>query len=355
MKHFTLFTLALVFWAVNGMAQFDLQVNTVATIATSGGQVPPGTPITLTMEIENTGADWPVGTVIVCGAILPTDTVGVVQYTVGPSPFAAGGSTIIETGSFQLPAAPPSVTLCAIAVLALPENDTTNNVACNVFTVSSSAQFDMAALFVASTNPAMEDLDSFDIDGGDETPPAIVDLTAIYRNDGNTIIPAGYGIAYQLSVDGNTQNITGTLAEDLAPGDSTTRTIQGQNFAVPAEEGFYEICAILLTGDDDASNDTTCTGFSIIDTYIPPPPIGISEDVETAGLDVFFSNQKVWVKNVTTATDVKITDMQGRVVEHINMLEDGSISMQNAVPGVYLVQTTEQSMGAVKLTKFVVN
>src|SRR5262245_4596110 len=101
MKHFTRLALSLSFllWAAYSMAQYDLQVLSTATVSTSGGQVPPGIPISLSIEIKNSGADWPVGTQLAVGAITSSgDTFGITLYTVQPpNPFAAGSTAIVST------------------------------------------------------------------------------------------------------------------------------------------------------------------------------------------------------------------------------------------------------------------
>ena len=63
-------------------AQYDLTANSITATATSGNEVPPGTPIVLTLEFENTGAQLiPDQSVALLAFLNGTDTIQTINGT----------------------------------------------------------------------------------------------------------------------------------------------------------------------------------------------------------------------------------------------------------------------------------
>lgn len=335
------------------MAQYDLAVTGIATVATSSGQIAPGIETLLTISIENLGADIPENTTFSVIALNGTDTISVNHdWTFVNGDYPNGATGTVESNYFTLPAAPPNISLCGVVIIHIPDTDSANNFSCSNYTMSTGATPDITAQVVNINEPT--DLDGFDIYGGDEDPDPITDVNIAFVNSGNTIFPAGYGITYGFTFDGtDNNNFLGTLTEDLAPGDTSIRPSVDPDFTVPTEVGGFTLCGYFRGTDTDNSNDTACTGFTLIDTYVPPPPIGIEEDIAGA-VKVFYANQSVWVRNVNTPLDVTVSDMQGRTVAQTSLIEDGSIPMDGVTSGVYFIQTANTATGKVTAKKFVV-
>jgi hypothetical protein len=357
MKTFTrLFSLMVLATLSNvAFAQIDLSITGYSTVATASGEVPPETPITSLLSFENAGtADIPDQTPAIIFFLNGTDTIETNPVTFNGA-FPAGGATVFGSGQFTLPGTPASINLCGgIVLTTLPETDSTNNVLCLPFTVSSSAQVDMKANSVSIVAPS--NLDGFNIDNGENVVPEITEMSATFENAGNVIYPAGYAVAYRLGLDGDTINVTGGLAEALLPGSSTTRQITNTNIipAVPQDSGTYEFCAILRENDENPANDKTCGTFTIIDQFdVNNPdnwPLGLEES-DVKGIDVYVSNGNLNVIGVDGTTSVHITDMQGKIITSKQINRNTTFNVDGAT-GVYIV-TTRDANNAIVISKVV--
>lgn len=331
------------------MAQYDLKVTSVTTVATSTGQVPPNTAMILSIGIENVGADIPDQTTFSVIALNGTDTISVNNNWFFNGTYPNGTTGTVESNAFTLPAAPPNVTLCGAVVLHVPDSDSSNNYHCEPFVVSSSADPDIRALRVFINDPT--DLDSFDIDNGDNEPDPITDVHVEFKNVGNCIYPAGFGIPYTYEFDGASEGYVGTLAEDMNPGDTTTRPSVDPSFDVPVEEGTWTMCVYTTLDNGNASNDTVCTSFTLIDTYVPPPPIGI-EDGPQSLVNVYAHNNVIMVKDVAQPLEISVIDAQGRVVHESLIESDRNIQLETAA-GVYVVRTRNITDGKSTMQKVI--
>lgn len=351
MKIFTrsIYFLALSILCMPAVAQYDIAVTSVATVATSGGAVPPNSPIFLSIGIENVGADIPDQTTFNVVALNGTDTVAIGNWFFD-GVYSTGATGFVQSAIFTLPAAPPNVSLCGVIILHIPDDDSTNNFMCEPYTVSTSANTDLKTTHVFINQP--NDLDSFDIDGGDEDPDPITDVSIIFKNVGNTNIPAGFGIPYEYEFNGNlaANCCTGTITAELTPGDSTIRPSVDPGFTVPTEVGTYELCGRHTLDDNDPSNDELCVSFTLIDTYVPPPPVGINDQLQS-DINIFYSNKQIWVKGVTAPLELTVTDAQGRVVVSERMIEDGNIQMHDAPAGVYIIRSVNTENGKSTMQK----
>ena len=354
MKNFTrLVSLVLMgFVGLTATAQYDLEATELRTMSTTSNEVPPNIPLILTLVFENTGtADIPDQSTALLVFLNGNDTLQTVLGTFNGA-MAQGASYTFNSNPVTLPAAPTNVSLCGFVLLdsTFGETDTTNNLVCQAFQVSSSAIVDLKAVGMSVNVP--NDLEGFDVDDGDEQPDDITDVHSVWKNNGNVTFPAGFVIPYVYEFDGNqTLIFQGTLAADMAPGDSSTRPAVDPSFSVPAEEGNYEICVYTVYGDNDLSNDTICWGWTMIDTYIPPPPVGLEENTLKADLNVYQVNKTIWIKNVSRNIDVTVTDMNGRVVASKHMSEDGSISLETSAAGVYVIRSSNKETGSISMHK----
>ena len=357
MKNFTRFILALSMISTFGVAnaQYDLTANSITATATSSNEVPPGTPIVLTLEFENTGPQLiPDQSTALLVFLNGTDTIQTIEGVFNGD-MAVGAIYTFNSDPFTLPATPPNVNLCGFILLtSSPELDSTDNLVCDAYTVSTTANLDIKTKGLVMVSPTAQDLDSFDIFDGDNTPPNITGVYAEFKNNGNITFPAGFGIPYAYEFEGNVVVYLGTLTAAMAPGDSTTRPTVDPSFMIPTEFGDYEICLFNYYGDDELGNDTLCHQWTMIDTYTPPPPVGVEENSFVSNQTMFYYNRALYVKNVRNAVNITVVDASGKIFTQSTMIEDGSISFEDAVPGVYVVQSTNSANGNTSMQKIVV-
>jgi hypothetical protein len=356
MKNFTRFAASIVgcFVGLGAFAQYDLAVTSLSTVATSSGQIAPNTQILMSIGIENIGIDIPENTKFSVIGLNGTDTVSVNNdWTFVNGDYPTGGTGFVETNFFTLPAAPPNASLCGVVIINLLDDDSTNNIICEAFTVSSSANTDLEASALNINNTT--GLEGFDIYNGNEEPDNITDVNIEFTNVGNTIFPAGFGIPYEYSFEGFTTGAVGTLTDTLGPGGTTVRPSVNPDFAIDAEVGTYKMCGYTTLGDADLSNDTLCVSFSFIDKYIPPPPIGIEEDKIAESIRVFNVGKNIWFNNLSTPIDVTITDASGKVVASEAIINDGNISLDKSAAGVYIVRTRNTENGATTMSKLAIH
>jgi hypothetical protein len=356
MKHFTrLFFLAIL--ALSSMAanaqSYDMAVTElVITPSTATGNVPVNANLFMIATITNAGTSIiPDQSTFDMFFIVDGDTIETINYifngTLNP-----GASALTNSSSFVL-TNPVPTDFCAAAIFStLTDPNLTNNFTCEInVNVGTSANVDLSSDSVAIVAP--NNIDSFDIDNGTETVPAMTELLAVFTNNGNVEYVAGYPISYMIKLGAQELGVTGTLQADLLPGESTTRNIT--NLAIipnsPQEVGTYDLCVILTEDDGNSGNDTSCVAFSIIDTYIPPEPVGVAE-VNTNDYNVTFTNDFITVSNVNSNLSASIIDMNGRVIATEMIVEDMRISTSEITSGIYFLQTVNEKTGEVKMNKF---
>lgn len=357
MKTFTrLFSMAaLAVLSSTAFGQIDLSITGLSTVATASGQVPPLTPITALLSFENAGtADIPDQTPAIIFFLNGTDTIET-NPVVFNGAFPAGGATSFSSGQFTVPGTPANISICGgIVLTTIGETDSTNNVLCLPFTVSTAAQVDIKANSVSIVAPTT--LNGWNIDNGANAVPDITEMSATFENAGNVIYPAGYGLSYRIGLAGDTLNVSGTLQEALQPAGTTTRQITNTAIipAVPQDSGTYQYCVIVNENDENPANDKACGSFTIVDAFdVNNPdnwPLGVGENV-TEGINVFTANGNLNVAGVTGNTSVFITDIQGKVVASEQINRNTAFNV-NGSTGVYIV-TTKDVNGNVEITKVV--
>lgn len=346
MKTFTrLFSIiAIAGYSTFASAQIDLSVTGLSTVATATGQVPPATPISMLLSFENAGSgDIPDQTPAIIFFLNGIDTIETNSVFFNGA-FPAGAATSFPSDKFTVPGTPVNISLCGGIVLpTLGETDSTNNVLCLPFTVSTSAQVDLKANSVTIVEPT--NLDGFDIDNGNNTVPDITSMTATFENVGNVVYPAGYAISYRLGLDGDTLNVSGTLSAALEPGGTTTRQITNTAIipAVPQDSGTYQYCVIINENDENPANDKACGTFTIVDAFDTSNPdnwpLGIEESAKN-GVRAFSANGKLNVIGVNDETYVQITDMSGKIISAETIRKNSTFSV-NGASGVYIVTTKD--------------
>lgn len=359
MKKFTQAALAFVvsLGSFSSYAQYDLMATGVTTVATATNQVPPSVPITITLAFKNNGSvAIPDQSTALLAFLNGTDTIETINGVFNGA-MAAGAEYTYSSNPFILPAAPPTISLCGFIIMTSgTETNTNNNLTCQGFQVSSSATMDIAIDSLEIIAPS--DLDGFDVYNGVNSVPTITEMTLVVKNEGNTILPEGFAINYIFDFEGDQLLAVGSTPGVLQPGESFDQGVTN-TAVIPVipddlEPGNYEICTYINMANGDFTNDTTCAGFTIIDTYIPPPPIGISE-VGSVSANIYHSGSFLWVKDVTSSVGVVLSDVQGRVIANEQFVEDGSISTTSLAAGVYYAQSTDLATGSVHIQKFVLN
>jgi hypothetical protein len=350
---FNLFICAAI--ANTAFAQTDLSVTGLTTLATATGQISPSSPTFLRLEFENSGVDViPSGATALVFFLNGTDTIQTINGVFDGN-IAVGGVVTATSDPFTLPPTPANITLCAgIIMTSVAETDSTNNLICLPFTVSTAAQVDLKANSLSIVAPT--NIDGFNIDNGQNDVPKFTELSAEFENAGNVIYPVGYQIAYKIGLAGDSINVIGTLASELLPGGTTTRTINNPALipAMPQDSGTYDICVVIKEDDENSANDKACASFTIVDAFdVNNPdnwPLGI-ENTTDAGVQVFVSNGKLNVAGVQGSTTIQVTDISGKVVANETINRDSSLTI-NSVTGVYIV-TTKDANGNVEITKVV--
>lgn len=356
MKHFTrLFFLAslLISSSALNAQTYDMAVTELSiTPSTATGNVPVNANLFMIATITNAGTSIiPDQSTFDMFFIVDGDTIETINYIFNGA-LNPGASALTSSSSFVL-TNPVSTDFCAAAIFTtLTDPNIANNFTCETnVNVGTAANVDLSAdniEIVAPTN-----IDSFDIDNGTETVPAMTELLAVFTNNGNVEYVSGYPISYMIKLGAQELQVSGTLQSPLLPGESTTRNIT--NLAIipnsPQEVGTYNLCAILTENDGNSGNDTACVAFSIIDTYMPPEPVGVAE-VNTNDYNVTFNNDFIAVSNVNSHLNASIIDMNGRVIANEMIVEDKRISTSTLNAGIYFLQTVNEKTGEVKMNKF---
>lgn len=350
MKIFTrlFFCLTLV-WGATAVAQpYDLAVADVNTAASANNEIPANFESRISLTIENAGAnDIPTGTLFSVGitvgaAVVVTDTLQLAQDLVAGTNFV-----LYSTAEYFFDAAVPQPMICGSALMiGVPDEDSLNNATCKTYQVTTAVTHDMQAVNVVVVSP--DNLDGFDIDNGNETPPQLDTVNAFFRNDGDIILPVGYTLSYELNLGSQSTAVVGTLQATLSPGQSTTRNIFNpqvlQNINIPSSVGTYNLCVKVTEDlDVDSTNDESCFEFEIIDSFDPSDPknwpTGLAE-VEENGLKVFFANGFVNVEGVQSQTEVQVMDITGKVVASDVLSRDGRLALDNA-SGIYVIHVRD--------------
>jgi len=337
-------------FGLTAQAQLDLAC-TNYYVSAAGTTVPPGHNSNVTFVVENTGANpIPSGTGVVISVFRSA------TLMVGPDTLYfngalnAGDSASGSVGPLTFDASIPSQNICVTAYLVGGETDSTNNQKCRLYSVSSTVESDLACDELTIDDPT--DLDNFDIDNGDNTVPNIEEMTLKIKNTGDVSF-VNETINFVISLDGTDLNAVATLS--IASGDSLDLTIN--NAAViptsPQEEGYYEACVAIVAFDDNINNDTACAGFTIIDTYIPPPPIGIEE--LNNNFAMYTLGNKLVLEGVADDMYLVMSDVQGRQVADYTIIEDKTIDLGHLPSGVYVVSSRNTATGDMETQKFVIH
>jgi hypothetical protein len=344
-----------------GQAQtYDLAVSAVGTAANASNQIPAGMLAPITMTLKNNGSNAiPAGTEFLLGITVNGSAFVGPDTFVFSAAFAAGGEIpLVTNASYSFEGSTPNYEICGSAYFTTPslESNPNNNLNCETFIASSAAHNDWASLSISIESPS--NLDGFDLDNNTNTVPDVDSVVVVLQNNSNITFPLNYPVNYALALNGDTTNVTGFLASELAPGGQTTRYISNASIlpATPQDSGTYDMCVIVREeGDNQDSNDVSCTTFTIIDSYDPFHPSNwpLGEDeVSAKSLELVPMNDQVRVQGVSNSTAVTITDMQGRVVRQLNLNEDVVIPMADQASGVYIIQASDEANGQVEVQKF---
>ncbi|NQV52738.1 MAG: T9SS type A sorting domain-containing protein [Flavobacteriales bacterium] len=363
MRIFTRLLSLIVMCSIVGISSaqtYDLAISEVGTAANSSNQIPPSMVAPIFFTIKNNGSNIiPTGSEIWIAVQVNANYFIAPDTLVFNGDFPAGGEiTLYTTAGYSFEASTPSYEICAGAYFtnAALESNPANNLNCDDYTVSSAVHNDWAALSMAIANPS--NLDGFDLDNLTNTVPDIDSVVLILQNNSSITFPAFYAVNYQLALNGDTQNVSGVLSGDLAPGGQTTRIVNNASIipATPQDSGTYTFCVIANeVGDNVDSNDVTCESFTIIDSYDPFQPsnwpLG-TEEFNGTTLKVVPMIDAIRVEGVENPTEVTVMDMQGRLVRSVNLTEDANIQLNDEKSGVYIIQAADETNGAVEVKKF---
>jgi len=362
MKTFTrLFSMAaLAVLSSTAFGQFDLAVTAMSLSSTGAPnyQVPPGHNATISYTIKNVGTN-----VIATGqsferaAVRNGTTILVGPNTVTLAADLAPGDSItyFTSAPYVFDASITIQNVCMVVSLDSTETDTLNNAFCRSYTVSTTANPDVAATALVINVP--NNLDGFDIDNGNNTPPPIEDMTLTIENVGNMQYTLGSAFSFEISLDGEVLNATASMSSTWAPGASLNLDITNTAVipSVPQDSGTYNVCVSFVDADDNPANDEACATFTLVDEFdVNNPdnwPLGVGEENIVESTKIYTSEQFLVIENVTSAAQVRVTDMQGKIVLNEKILENSRMNL-NTASGVYLVttRTSENIVNSVKIT-----
>ncbi|MEZ4722635.1 MAG: T9SS type A sorting domain-containing protein [Flavobacteriales bacterium] len=361
MKIFTRLFITLCIVAFTGktsMAGYDVLVKDMYATTTASNTVPDGFTTLLWYTFENLGDDLQATDTFTTAIIINNDTVfgpfrvyggaaNGVSFDI-PTDVSFNGQTVTFPYTFE---GDPGTTfdICAYVILptGLVDDDGSNNYTCHTtITIADNINMDLAVKGLKLITPDYNDLDSFDVYHKTKTPPAIEEMEAMLINNTELDL-SGYTLGFLIYIGKDEYNAVHAPSV-FAAGDTATLTISNEAVipAVPKKAGSYKVCVALTTVLDDQSNDTTCLGFKLIDTWVP---VGISEE-NAVPLDVYYANQNLWISNIVEPTTVTIMDVQGRLVSTELLTRSGSIPV-NVSSGAYIVRSQNESTGEVKSQK----
>ncbi|GAB5538688.1 MAG: hypothetical protein Salg2KO_07910 [Salibacteraceae bacterium] len=373
MKNFTRITalLSLVLVSSLSYAQFDLEVSDLKVTMSENNELPDGLISSVYCTIENLGDAITQTDTMSLGIVVNNDsTLFALNSVTGDLP---NGTTLNLPHSVTINNqsitfryeftgnAGTSFNICAYAWVNAGESDSTNNVACQTVTISDTVSNDWSADEVLIVEPA--DLDGFDIwDNGEKEyvdVPQIDSVRVTLTNNGSLTYTERTRTYYDLVLGtSSVGGLVGTLAQDLIPGASTQRVITDNTLlaalTMPDDSGDYEMCAVVSNpGDENNANDESCAGFTIVNSYKPPENVGI-EDAPNANLNIFTNDQNIQVQGIVQPVDMRVMDMNGKIVTNSTMKADGNIPMTSSASGIYIIEvrnsvTGEQSVERISI------
>lgn len=362
MKNFTRFALilGLVTLSSSLLAQFDSGVSNIRVSSTPNGTVPANFTSSIYYTLTNAGAALTPNETLVTGVIINGDTAFGPLSISGNIPSATDincphglidGNGNAITFYYQFVPTEPYFAICVFSFISQGETNPSNNFVClDTMYVNTGAQNDWSADEIILHEPTT--LDGFDLNNNNNDPvPALDSLTATFTNIGNMTYTQRTPLSYRLALAGDTTNVQGVLANDLAPGESTTRVINNPQIlpAVPQDSGLHNLCAIVnVINDPVAANNVTCTSFRIIDSYNPFAPgnwpLG-QDEIINADLSITPVQEQVLIQGVNNNTIITVTDMQGKVIEVNEVIQDANVNLSERSAGVYVIQATDKVTG----------
>ncbi|NQV52737.1 MAG: T9SS type A sorting domain-containing protein [Flavobacteriales bacterium] len=202
-------------------------------------------------------------------------------------------------------------------------------------------------------------LDSFDIDNGTNSPPNIDLVRVVLRNASFVQYLKWTPISYRLVLAQDTTLLTGSIEFDsVGNGDSTFRMLSNQAIMpdVPDSVGNYSFCVISdQPWDLNASNDTACYAFAIVDLYDPNDPVNwpwAIEERDANTLSIVAQANYIRFEGVDQALELRIFNVQGGLMATEFIDGPTTLSTNVLAPGVYMVQAIAND-GHTWGTKFV--
>lgn len=345
--------------------QFDTGVSDLRVSSTPNNTVPANFLSSIYFTLTNIGTALTTNETVVAGVIINGDTAFGPLSISGNIPSGTeinmphdlvNQNNELITFFYEFDPAEPFHAICAFAFVEQGENNPANNFICrDTMFVNTSAANDWAADDLTLHEPS--NIDGFDIDNYENTVPDLDSLTATFTNIGNMTYTQRTPLSYRIGLNGDTSDVTGFLANDLAPGESTTRVINNPAIlpAVPQDSGTYALCAIAnALGDQVSANNSSCDSFTIIDSYNPFAPGNWptgQDEVEGESLNIIPTMDNVLITGVENSTIITVTDMQGRIIDMSEINKNGSINLEAQATGIYVIKATDQTTGETQMRK----
>lgn len=153
-----------------------------------------------------------------------------------------------------------------------------------------------------------------DPDGRYQVGTLISEIQVTIKNESSVAIPAGSVLPYSFSLDLTSQNMTGTLQADLAPGATTVRNITNPQLlpTMPGVAGTYQLCAnTRLSSDNNPANDEFCRDIVVWS------PTSVEELEAKDDITTFYNNDRILVDFIAVESqkvDVMVHSMTGQLI-----------------------------------------
>jgi hypothetical protein len=192
------------------------------------------------------------------------------------------------------------------------------------------------------------DLDSFDLDNGTNTPPAIDEARVVLKNMGMVTYLQWTPIHYAIILGSDTTMVSAVLADsNIAPAQSTTRYLSNPALfpTLPDSVGNYAICVQATEVIDfNSTNDVACFDFAFVDLYDPNDPtnwpFGIAT-LEEAPFHLVPQPEGIGLFGVQERFDVALFDLAGHLIQSCVISSDGILQTEVLAPGLYVMHARD--------------
>lgn len=269
-------TLAAILLSLSALAQADLSVSDIHISSDSMNRVPLSVVTGLGMTVYNvdTGIALPPGDSLWVELNGPGITLAQwVHLDSGLQPMA---SHAIYFGAANAISLDTNIDTFSLVATVTHLNDTidSNDLLTAVYVHTADLNNDWSVSNIDVIAPA--NIDSFDLDNGTNMPPPLSSVNVSLSNEGHVNYVRGTRLDYEVFIGSDAHPLYGFVNEaSIGTGAASVRSVTNQAALplLPDSVGSYELCAtVFVATDTNASNDTYCHAFALVDNYDPDDP-----------------------------------------------------------------------------------